>query len=747
MTIKGFYDIIKTMLAQVIVDIQNSEVDKVFDYGVPINIPVQVGDRVLVPFGPKKIEGFVIGVHKDEDANVSLEKVRDIISVLDESPIIKPEMISLMNLMTEAFHLRKIDVLRLFIPSKLRGGRVKKLERLGASIVDKNKAEQFIHNASVRQKNQSAVLLFLLANGTTLISELSEKFNSSSVNKLKELNLIVVEPVRVERKVFYVEKQDKKIQLNDSQQKAMQIIQNSQGKTVLLYGVTGSGKTEVYMHSIEQVLKQGKTAIMLVPEISLTPQVLSNFKARFGDNVAILHSGLSDGERFDEWEKLLKGEARIAVGARSAIFAPLENLGLIVIDEEHDSSYTSDSNPRYNTIEVAKFRSQYNNCPVVLGSATPSIESYYKAQTGEYTLATLPVRANKKSLPTIYSVNMYEAILNGEYGAISSHLAGKLQECIDNKNQSIIFLNRRGFVSFLRCQKCGYTPTCSDCEVSLVYHKEDNQLKCHFCDKRYHVINTCPNCGSKDFRVGAMGTQKIEEEISQMFPNVPIFRMDNDTTKGKNGHLQILSKFEQTRPSILIGTQMIAKGHDFPNVSLVGIVDADIGLHQTDFRANERTFQLVTQVAGRAGRADVDGEVILQSYKPKYFVYRYATNYDYEGFYEHEIALRKTTDFPPFTNIIRLLFSSENQEDVLRNIQNCYAKVLELKDKYSDQFAFCKAVVCPVKRIKTKYRYQILLKIRQNKKNEIIKNLYNIVDECRNKKVSCFVELNPQNLS
>lgn len=735
------------MLAKVIVDIQNGEVDRVFDYGIPLVLPVQIGNRVLVPFGPKKIEGFVIGIHSEDDSIVALDKIKDIISILDDCPIIKPEMIELMDFMTSTYHLRKIDVLRLFIPSKLRGGKVKKLERLGASVIDREQAKAFIDKATLRQENQKAILEYLLNNSQVLVTELNEKFNTSAVNKLRELGLIEVGPMRVERKVLYKVKEDKKIELNDMQQKAMAQIKNASGQTVLLYGVTGSGKTEVYMHSIQRALEEGKTAIMLVPEISLTPQVLSNFKARFGEQVAILHSGLSDGERYDEWEKLLKGEAKIAVGARSAIFAPLENLGLIVIDEEHDSSYTSDSNPRYNTIDVAQFRAKYNNCAVVLGSATPSIDSYYKAQIGEYKLATLPVRANKKNLPTIYSVNMYEAVLNGEYGAISSHLAGRLKECIDNKNQAIIFLNRRGFVSFLRCQKCGYTPTCTDCEVSLVYHKEDDQLKCHFCDKRYHRITICPNCGSKDFRVGAMGTQKIQEELTNLFPNVAIFRMDNDTVKGKNGHLKILSSFESTRPSILIGTQMIAKGHDFPNVSLVGIVDADIGLHQTDFRANERTFQLVTQVAGRAGRADVEGEVVLQSYKPKYFVYRYATAYDYEGFYKHEIALRQTTAFPPFTSIIRILFSSEDQAEALHTIQECYTKVLDVKDKYASEFAFCKAVACPVKKIKTKYRYQILLKIKQEKKEQIIKELYDIVDNTKNKKVLCFVELNPQNLS
>ena len=733
------------MLASVIVDIPNSEVDRVFDYNIPIQMPLLVGHRVLVPFGSKKIEGFVVEIKDKTD--IEEGKIKDIISILDDEPIIKKEMFNLLDYMVGRYHLRKIDVIRLFIPSQLRGGKVKKLLKFAVGLNDSNAIKNFVDNANKRQKNHLQIIEYLQKNGEILLSELSKIFPISAIKKLESDGVLCIYQKQVKRSPNFAKKEDKKIELNNAQKQAMDIIQNAQGSTVLLYGVTGSGKTEVYMHSIEQAIKNGKNAIMLVPEISLTPQVLSNFKARFGDMVAILHSGLSAGERLDEWEKLLHGEAKIAVGARSAIFAPLDNIGLIVIDEEHDSSYTSDSNPRYNTIEVAQFRSKYNNCPVILGSATPSIESYFKAKNGEYRLATLPTRANKKSMPEIHSVNMYEAVLQGEYGAISSHLAGKLDECIKNNNQAIVFINRRGFVSFLTCKKCGYTPTCTDCEVSLVYHKEDNQLKCHFCDKRYHVINVCPNCKSRDFRVGAMGTQKIVEEIRNLFPDVPIFRMDNDTTSTKDSHIEILSKFAQTKPSILVGTQMIAKGHDFPNVSLVGIVDADISLHQTDFRANERTFQLVTQVAGRAGRADVEGEVVLQSYKPKYYVYRYASNYDYEDFYEREIALRKTTNFPPFTTIIRILFSSEDKEKALQSVQECYSKVLELKDRYMQDFNFCKAVACPVKRIKTKYRYQILIKIKNENKEKIIKNIYTIVDNSRDKKVSVFVETNPQNLS
>ncbi len=735
------------MYAQVIVDILNSEVDKEFDYGIPINLAVRLGDRVLVPFGNKQIEGFVVGFSDKVDYDPN--KVKDIIAILDEEPIIKPEMLELMNILVDKYFLRKIDALRLFIPSALLGGKVKKLMRLAVRVANKENAEQFISDATQKQINQVNILKYLIEkNDEVLLSSISQNFPVSAINKLKELGLIELYQTQVVRQPSWERKQDKEIILNDMQNKALEVIENSVNKTVLLHGVTGSGKTEIYMHSIRKVLESGKTAIMLVPEISLTPQVLSNFKARFGDMVAILHSGLSSGEKYDEWFKLHRGEAKIAIGARSAIFAPLENLGIIIIDEEHDSSYTSDSNPRYSAIEVAKERAKYNNCPVVLGSATPSIESYYKAINGEYVLAQLPVRANKKEMPKVQTVNMYEAVLNGEYGSISNYLAQKVRSCISNKNQAIIFLNRRGFVSFLRCQNCGYTPKCTDCEVSLVYHKEDNLLKCHFCDKRYLPLTKCSECGEKQFRVGAMGTQKIVEEIEEIFPNVPIFRMDNDTTSTKDAHAKILSAFSKTKPAILVGTQMIAKGHDFPDVSLVGIVDADIGLHQTDFRANERTFQLVTQVAGRAGRADVEGEVVLQSYKPKYFVYRYATNYDYKGFYEREIALRKTTEFPPFTTIVRVLFAGQEEALVLRAVQQVYAKVLELKDSEEKSFAFCKAVTCPVKKIKTKYRYQVLLKLRNDRSEYIITMLHEIIKNTHKiKDVTCFVECNPQNLS
>ena len=737
------------MIAKVIVDVSSSEIDKVFDYDIPVNLNVEVGYRVYVPFGPKKIEGFVIAI--EEDSTYEISKLKSISAIIDEQPVIKPEMIKLMEFLCKKNHLRKIDVLRLCLPSGLRGGKVKPKLLLAVRISkaegNSAKVENFINNATARQSNQVEVLQYLKDKDSALLKDMAEIFPISAVNKLKELGLIEVFEMTINRAPLFRVKDDKNVHLTELQQNAVNVINNSKGKVVLLFGVTGSGKTEVYMHSIEKAIKEGKSAIMLVPEISLTPQVLSNFKARFGDNVAILHSGLSAGERLDEWFKLLRGEARIAVGARSAIFAPLDNLGLIIIDEEHDTSYTSDSNPRYNTIDVAKFRCQYNNCPVVLGSATPSVESYYRAKKGEYNLVKMPIRVNNKKLPIMYNVNMYDIFMAGQFDALSDFMINKLHGAVNDKKQAILFLNRRGYASFLRCCKCGYAPSCTDCSVTLVYHKEDDMLKCHYCDKRYKPINKCPECGCEDFRFGSMGTQMIVDELKKYFPNVPAFRLDNDTTTSKDSYSKILEQFENTSPSFLVGTQMIAKGHDFPLVTLVGIVDADIGLYQNDFRANERCFQLITQVAGRAGRGDYEGEVVLQTFKPNYYVYRYANNYDYEGYYTREIAIRHTTNFPPFCNIVRILFSSEDNDACRELTSAVYKKVLDVKETYFGDFIFCKAVACPVKRIKTKWRYQVIMRIKNDHFDDIMQKLYDIVDSTKDKRVVVFVEINPQNLS
>lgn len=485
---------------------------------------------------------------------------------------------------------------------------------------------------------------------------------------------------------------------------------------------------------------------MLVPEISLTPQVLRSFRSRFGDNVALLHSGLSVGERFDEWRRLLDGRAKVAVGARSAIFAPLSNIGLIIIDEEHDSSYVSESNPRYITHEVAAFRAQFNRCKLLLGSATPSIESYYHAQKGDYKLLELPERVNKKQLPEMEIVNMCKEVYDGNNGVFSRLLVSELTECMARGEQAIIFINRRGYSSYMMCRSCGYVAKCEQCDVSLVYHKEENVLKCHYCGNRYAVLDECPQCHSSSIKRGFVGTQAIVEQLYKLFPDKKILRMDNDTTQNKNSHAAILGEFASGKASILVGTQMIAKGHDFPNVTLVGIVDADMSLHFADYRACERTFQLITQVAGRAGRDTKPGKVVLQTYSPNHYVYRFAAKNDYKGFYEKECNLREVTKYPPFSKIVRVLVSGESEELCSRTLKGIFDDITVLSRDNRGSFAYFAAMKSPVKRIQNKYRVQILMRI-VSCFDKIIGNVYNIVDKHTVSKVSVFVEINPNNLS
>lgn len=668
-------------------------------------------------------------------------KIKEIIKFLDENPVILPEMLKLMQFMVEEYNLKKVDVLRLFIPSEMRGEKIKPLYVNAYQKVENFDLDSFVCKKNA--KKQQEIVDFLKDN-EIIEAEQVKNFSDSAIKSLVNLGVIKKIPqekYRTPKSNLNIENSE--ITLNNYQQKAVDGIKG-QG-TYLLHGVTGSGKTEVYMHLIERILKENKTAIMLVPEISLTPQVLQNFTERFGENVAILHSGLSAGERFDEWRRLLSGNAKIAVGARSCIFAPLQNVGIIIIDEEHDGSYISESNPRYNTIEIAKFRSTQNDCPLVLGSATPSLDSYSKVMSGEYKLFELPIRANGKPMPEIQIVDMLNEIRNGNTNMFSRSLLVNLEECVKEKNQAMIFINRRGFSSFMMCRECGYVAKCTDCDVSLVYHKAENKLKCHYCGKRFHVLDVCPQCGSKSIKQGAVGTEQVVLELKKYFPDVPIFRMDNDTTRNKNAHEKILSEFRQTKPSILVGTQMIAKGHDIPNVTLVGIVDADQSLYQSHYKSAERTFALITQVSGRAGRSEKVGRVILQTYNPKHYVYRFAKLYDYKGFFDKEVNLRKTTGFPPYSTIIRLLISADSEEIAYEKTKNIIQKVRGMRETDRTNFVYLDAMKSPVARVKNKFRYQVLMRVINWQK--IRKQIYELCDNEKDAKISLFVEINPQNLS
>ncbi len=733
------------MVAEVIVDISNSEVDRIFDYtldGSPDD--VRAGFRVLVPFGRQTVEGYVIGIKEKSE----FSSLKPIIKKLDAYPVITEEMLALMNFMTKAYHLRKVDVLRLFIPAQMRGGKVKELTVKYASIAEeyRDKDEMLF----IRPSAQAQLDLFyhLSECGRDSVTELNKNFSAAALRNLVSRGIVVLveeEELRVPYSQINKEKV-KEVTLTPAQSKVVSEVCSEQSGTYLLHGVTGSGKTEVYMRCISFVLERGKTAVMLVPEISLTPQVLRSFRSRFGDNVALLHSGLSVGERFDEWRRLLDGRAKVAVGARSAIFAPLSNLGLIIIDEEHDSSYVSESNPRYITHEVAAFRASFNGCKLLLGSATPGIESYYHACQSDYKLLELPERVNKKQLPEMEIVNMCKEVYDGNNGVFSRRLISELADCMARGEQAIIFINRRGYSSYMMCRHCGYVAKCEQCDVSLVYHKEENVLKCHYCGNRYAVLDECPQCHSSSIKRGFVGTQAIVEQLSQLFPDKKILRMDNDTTQNKNSHAAILGEFASGKASILVGTQMIAKGHDFPNVTLVGIVDADMSLHFADYRACERTYQLITQVAGRAGRDTKPGKVVLQTYSPHHYVYRFAANNDYKGFYEKECNLREVTKYPPFSKIVRVLVSGESEELCSRTLKGIFDDISVLSRDNRGSFAYFAAMKSPVKRIQNKYRVQILMRIVSGF-DKIIGNVYNIVDKHTVSKVSVFVEINPNNLS
>ncbi|HBP43966.1 MAG TPA: primosomal protein N' [Clostridiales bacterium] len=593
-------------------------------------------------------------------------------------------------------------------------------------------------------KNQILACAYLKTKIKEDIVILNKKFGNATITKLIEKGYIAFDIVGKNRNPFSEDiATSVAFTLTDKQKNAVDSIINNKNLFNLLFGVTGSGKTEVYMQVINYALKMGKTAIMLVPEISLTPKTVKQFRSRFGDKVAVLHSGLSDGEKFDEWYRLYTGEATIAVGARSAIFAPITNVGAIIIDEEHDSSYQSDNNPRFETITVAKIRAKYNNCPLVLGSATPTIESFYKAQIGEYNLITLDQRINNMPLPKMDIVDMCSEFRSGNKTMFSGQLLNDMSKAINNGEQIMLFLNRRGFSSFQMCRECGYIAKCTDCDISLVYHKEDNLLKCHYCGKKFKPLTVCPNCHKDTIKLGNTGTERIESQLSQLFPNTKVFRMDNDTTTSKNSHARILKEFENTRPAILVGTQMIAKGHDFPLVTLVGILDADLSLYYSDFRANEKTFQLVTQVAGRAGRADRVGHVVLQTFFPKHYVYNFCANYDYIRFYNKEINLRETASFPPFSKIVRILITSDNDEDAKNLTHDMFLKYKQLRIDNKDQFYFLEAMRSPHSKIKNKYRYQVLMRIKDNK--EIIKKIFDISNVITNK-ATIFTEINPQSL-
>lgn len=724
------------MFASVIIDQDTKALNREFDYRIPSELKIEKGFRVLVPFGQRTVQGFVVDVKETTD--VDLKKIKSIYSAVEDYPIIKPEMLELMKFMCQKFHLRLTSVLRLFIPSEIREGKARELFVKWATLAGEVDVEKFN-----RAKVQRKIIEKLQNQGKIKLLDLKDEFGQSAVKALIDKGVIKLELEKQRRVPHPTKQEDKKVQLNDMQKRAIAAVSDS--GVYLLHGVTGSGKTEVYMHLISKVLAEGKNAVMLVPEISLTPQVMSTFKARFGDSIALLHSSLSAGERFDEWRRLFTGDARVAVGARSAIFAPLDKLGIIIVDEQHEQSYISESNPRYDTFDVAKFRAHYNGCPLVVGSATPSVDIYQQAKEGKVKLIEMPTRANGKELPKIQIIDMMNELRMGNSSIFSTQLIADLANVVNEKKQAMIFMNRRGFSSFMMCRECGYLAKCTDCDVNLVYHREDNRLKCHYCGKQYKVLDRCPNCGSDKIKQGAVGTERIVSELKEIFKDVKILRMDNDTTSRKNGHEKILEEFRSTKPAILVGTQMIAKGHDFEDVTLVGIIDADQSLYRGDYRSTERCFQLITQVSGRAGRSKFEGKVDLQTYSPRHYVYKFAANYDYKGFFKKEENLRKTAAFPPFSKIIRILFAHSDENVVRDELKSCYNKLLKVRERYFDDIIYMDAMKSPIKKIKNSYRYQVVVRLKLDHCDEVENEIFKCTEGAL--KSSVFFEVNPESMS
>ncbi|MGE6487935.1 primosomal protein N' [Paenisporosarcina sp. NPDC076898] len=540
-----------------------------------------------------------------------------------------------------------------------------------------------------------------------------------------------------------------KLALTNEQHLALSEIIHSydkqEAKTFLLHGITGSGKTEVYLQAIERALIDDKEAIVLVPEISLTPQMTNRFKERFGSLVAVLHSGLSTGEKYDEWRKIKRGEVKVVVGARSAIFAPFQNVGIIILDEEHEGTYKQDDSPRYHARDVAIWRSEYHNCPVILGSATPSLESYARAKKGNYSLLTLANRPKEQALPEVSVVDMREQLKNGNRSMFSLELAEAINVRLDKQEQMVLFLNRRGHSSFVLCRDCGTVVECPNCDISMTYHRHQEKIKCHYCGEESQVPHTCPECSSEHIRFFGTGTQKVEEEIARLFPAARVLRMDVDTTRKKGSHEHILKLFGEGKADILLGTQMIAKGLDFPNITLVGVLSADTTLHLADFRAAEKTFQLLTQVSGRAGRHDKEGEVIVQTYTPEHYAIQFAQHHDFVPFYNQEMMNRKQFLYPPFTYVVLIQIT---HEDVLMTAEYAHKAANWLRDNLTDQSEIIGPTASSISRLQNRYRYQCLIKYKKEPTlPEILQQLTRIYrTDWIKKGILMSIDLNPSSI-
>lgn len=730
------------LYAEVIINSEALEIDRPFTYKVPeeFNNEIKIGQIVKVPFGKgnKTSEGFILNLKNDDNIKF---KTKNIAAILVKDPVIDEDDINLIEFLREKTLCKYIDAFRLLIPVGIMKGAKAKKKRV---IVLKNEDLSNIKNPDGYKK---IVEFFKTNSGKYTKSELINEHSISQykLNKLIENEVLSIEEESVFRYNDRVYNKDSAKTLTIEQENIIREYINSDDKMFLLKGVTGSGKTEVYMKLVERVLLEGKSAIILVPEIALTPQMIERFKGRFGVNVALFHSKLSDGERFDEWFRVKEGKAKVIVGARSAIFLPAKNLGLIIIDEEHENTYKSEQNPKYQTKEVAEYLSELKGCKVILGSATPSIETYYRALTGEMKLLELNSRVDNKPMPPMKVIDMRNELKGGNKSLFSRELFIAIQERLKRKEQIILFLNRRGFSTFVSCRSCGYVFKCDECDISMTYHK-NGLLICHYCGKTKREPRECPKCHSKYVKFFGAGTQRVEEEVKKYFNNAGILRMDVDTTRDKHSYERIYNTFKNGEADILIGTQMVSKGLDFKNVTLVGILAADMSINIPDYRAAERTFQIITQVAGRAGRGDKQGEVLIQTYTPQHYSLQYAVNYDYEGFYEKEFTVRAMMKYPPFGKLL-LINGTSKKEELLKNFMHKITMMIKPLVENCLDIEILGPIPCMISKVKENYRWQIVIKGEFD--SYFSKNIKEILyDENKNvyNDIRISMDINPNNL-
>ncbi|MFG0212494.1 primosomal protein N' [Brevibacillus porteri] len=774
------------MIAQIIVDVPVNRTNRPFDYHVPpwLRPLIRIGSRVVVPFGPRQLQGYVIGIVEDAEAISDRSRLKDVVQVQDDTPPLTPELLKMSEWMSKQYLCPWVTAVQAMLPAVLKGksekwltatdaldeeacGRsgllwelfrkrqlpltevekqfaeeyllvpgwiqsgllateyqvrdkiTRKQQSFFRSLLDEGKLEEAISSLPARAEQMRRVLQLMLMHKEQSLSVqmLRDEYGitRSPLKSLESKGWIAIEQVEVYRDPYANRRfQEKQKPVFTSVQEAaltpiLQSIESGTYASFLLHGVTGSGKTEVYLEAIERTLEKGREAIFLVPEISLTPQMVERFKGRFGADVAVLHSALSQGERYDEWRKIIRKQVKVVVGARSAIFAPFRNVGLIVIDEEHESSYKQEETPRYHAREVALWRAKENQGVLVMGSATPALETYALATRGRYELLRMPERVGNRPMPQVHVVDMREELQAQNRSMFSRKLHEMIADRLAKEEQMVIFLNRRGFSTFVMCRSCGYTMRCIHCDISLTYHKTNHTARCHYCGYTIEQPKHCPECQSEHIRFFGTGTQKVEAELAKLFPGIRVIRMDVDTTSRKGSHEELLNKFRTGQGDVLLGTQMIAKGLDFPRVTLAGIIAADTSLHLPDFRAAEKTFQLLTQVGGRAGRHELDGDVVIQTYTPEHYSIIHATKHDYPAFYQDEMIQRRRTGYPPYFRLVLITFS---HEDVPVVIRGAHTMADYLRQRLAQTTVLLGPVASPIARVKDRFRFQIMLKYR-----------------------------------